>query len=79
MNPHEAVTAHLDLNSELSIACHYNVFQLGPLKYDEASNALKKDLIKRDISKEKFILPELGIPIVIKTDSQNKLELFVSP
>ena len=66
MNPHEAVAAHLNLNSELSIACHYNVFQLGPLEYGEASTALQNELIKRDIDKERFILPELWIPIVIK-------------
>lgn len=70
MNIYEVVTAHLDLNSELSIACHSNVFQLGPLKYNEAETDLKNNLIKRNIPENKFIAPELGIPIIIKSPSE---------
>ena len=67
MNPFEITQAHLDLNPELSIACHYNVFQLGPLSYGQAAADLQKKLIERGIAKDKFIFPEIGIPVMLKT------------
>ncbi|MDA3884899.1 MAG: MBL fold metallo-hydrolase [Candidatus Delongbacteria bacterium] len=69
MNPFEITAAHLDLDPEFSIACHYNVFQLGPLSYGQAASDLQKKLLKRDIPKDKFLFPELGVPIILKKNN----------
>ncbi|PHJ19906.1 beta-lactamase superfamily domain protein [Cystoisospora suis] len=42
MSPHEAVDAHLDLTSRLSIASYYDVFPIGSEDFGEASERLKE-------------------------------------
>lgn len=60
MSPKEAVKAHRDLKSELSIGMHYGTFQLAFEGIDEPSENLK---IERDINKipsDAFILLDFG-------------------
>ena len=60
MSPAEAVQAHLDLRAKQSIAAHFQVFQLGADGFDDALNALKSALAKRDLKPDAFIAPLPG-------------------
>ena len=60
MGPAEAVQAHVDLGAELSIAAHFQVFQLGPDGFDDAVNALASALKDRDLGLDTFIAPAPG-------------------
>ena len=65
MGPAEAVQAHLDLCPRLSIAAHFQVFQLGVDGFDDARNELKSLLAKRDLKTDVFITPPLGQSVVL--------------
>jgi L-ascorbate metabolism protein UlaG (beta-lactamase superfamily) len=58
--PAEAVQAHLDLGAQLSIAGHFQVFQLGADGFDDAVNGLISTLKERDLNPGSFIIPILG-------------------
>jgi L-ascorbate metabolism protein UlaG (beta-lactamase superfamily) len=60
MGPAEAVEAHLDLEARLSVACHFQVFQLGPDGFDDAVTELASMLRTRDLNPEAFITPLPG-------------------
>ena len=60
MGPAEAVQAHIDLRAKLSIAGHFQVFQLGADGFDDALNELKLALVERDLKPDAFIAPALG-------------------
>jgi L-ascorbate metabolism protein UlaG (beta-lactamase superfamily) len=60
MGPAEAVQAHLDLRAKLSIAAHFQVFQLGADGFDDALNELKSTLAERDLKPDAFIAPPPG-------------------
>ena len=60
MGPEEAVRAHLDLNAQLSIAAHFQVFQLGFDGFDDAVNGLKSALHERNLKSDVFIAPTPG-------------------
>jgi len=55
MRPREAVQAHLDLEAEVSIAAHYQVFQLGPDGFDDAVQELAATLEQRNLNPGAFI------------------------
>jgi L-ascorbate metabolism protein UlaG (beta-lactamase superfamily) len=55
MRPREAVQAHLDLDAQLSIAAHFQVFQLGPDGFDDALQELAATLEKRSLNPDSFI------------------------
>ncbi|MFH1124481.1 MAG: MBL fold metallo-hydrolase [Pseudomonadota bacterium] len=57
MGPAEAVQAHLDLGAQLSIAAHFQVFQLGADGFGDAVNELASTLRERDLKPESFITP----------------------
>lgn len=63
MGPAEAVQAHTDLDAELSIAAHFQVFQLGFDGFDDAVTELAATLKNRDLTPETFIAPTPGQPI----------------
>ena len=50
MTPTEAVNAHMDLNPQLSIAAHFQVFQLGGDGFNDAVNDLKSALKERKLN-----------------------------
>ena len=60
MGPAEAVQAHLDLGAQLSIAAHFQVFQLGADGFGDAVNELASTLKERDLQPEIFITPIRG-------------------
>jgi L-ascorbate metabolism protein UlaG (beta-lactamase superfamily) len=55
MRPREAVQAHIDLGAEVSIAAHFQVFQLGPDGYDDAVQELDSTLKGRNLNPDTFI------------------------
>ncbi|MEW6672462.1 MAG: MBL fold metallo-hydrolase [Thermodesulfobacteriota bacterium] len=63
MGPAEAVQAHLDLGAGLSIAAHFQVFQLGGDGFDDAPKELELVLRERGLKPDAFITPALGRPI----------------
>ncbi|PJZ25691.1 MBL fold metallo-hydrolase [Leptospira hartskeerlii] len=61
MNPSDAIQAHMDLGSKLSIGIHFGTFQ----QTEEALNApveeLKKELLKAGLNLSNFIVQKEGI------------------
>ena len=55
MRSREAVKAHLDLGAQVSIAAHFQVFQLGPDGFDDAVQELGSTLKQRDLKPDAFI------------------------
>ena len=55
MRPREAVQAHLDLGAQVSIAAHFQVFQLGPDGFDDAVQELAATLNGRNLNPDAFI------------------------
>jgi L-ascorbate metabolism protein UlaG (beta-lactamase superfamily) len=60
MGPAEVVQSHLDLQARLSIAAHFQVFQLGSDGFDDALNELRTVLAERDLKPDAFITPPPG-------------------
>jgi L-ascorbate metabolism protein UlaG (beta-lactamase superfamily) len=60
MNPEEAVLAHKDLHSYLSIGTHFRTFQLTNEGIDQPVIDLEVALEKYNISTDKFLAPEPG-------------------
>jgi len=65
----EAVQAHIDLNAQLSIAGHFQVFQLGSDGFDDAVNQLSAALKAHNLSHNAFVAPEPGQPQELTTGS----------
>ncbi len=53
--PAEAVQAHIDLGAEISIAAHFQVFQLGWDGFDDAIRGLASALKKHDMMPDAFL------------------------
>jgi L-ascorbate metabolism protein UlaG (beta-lactamase superfamily) len=60
MNPAEAVQAHLDLESSLSLGIHFGTFRLADEAIDDPVIHLKKSLADNNLSEKVFIAPEHG-------------------
>lgn len=60
MRPREAVQAHLDLGAQVSIAAHFQVFQLGSDGFDDAHQELADTLKKRNMKSDAFIAVNPG-------------------
>ncbi|MCS5711532.1 MBL fold metallo-hydrolase [Candidatus Berkiella aquae] len=60
LNPEEAVKAHIDLGSTLSIGMHYGTFQLSDESYDDPINHLQLALQQLQINKNHFLTPTNG-------------------
>ena len=71
MGPVEAVQAHLDLRAGISIAAHFQVFQLGFDGFDDAVNELRSVLAKRDLKPDAFIAPPPGQPVKLAVRFDN--------
>jgi L-ascorbate metabolism protein UlaG (beta-lactamase superfamily) len=65
MGPAEAVKAHMDLGTPLSIAAHYQVFRLGIEGFDDAVNVLVASLKERNLKPDAFVTSVLGQVIKI--------------
>ncbi|MBC7754545.1 MAG: MBL fold metallo-hydrolase [Moraxellaceae bacterium] len=66
MNPEEAVQAHLDLKSKLSLGCHFGTFQLADEGIDDPVNDLEKAKKKLNVKAEDFVSPDNGQSFMIK-------------
>jgi L-ascorbate metabolism protein UlaG (beta-lactamase superfamily) len=65
MGPADAVQAHLDLGARVSVAFHFQVFQLGTDGFDDAVNELAAAVKDHDLPPDSFIAPTLGQAIEI--------------
>lgn len=65
MGPAEAVQAHLDLGAGISIAAHFQVFQLGVDAFDAAPADLKSALVRHNLKPGSFLTPLPGTAIVL--------------
>ena len=65
MGPAEAVKAHMDLGTPLSIAAHYQVFRLGVEGFDDAVDVLVASLKEHNLKPDAFVTPVLGQAIEI--------------
>lgn len=63
MGPAQAIQAHLDLKATLSIAAHFQVFQLGADGFEDALNELRSTLAERGLKPETFVAPPPGRPV----------------
>jgi L-ascorbate metabolism protein UlaG (beta-lactamase superfamily) len=66
MNPGEAVQAHLDLQSSLSIAIHFGTFKLSDEGMDDPLIALQKALSDLSVPANRFITPKNGETIFVR-------------
>lgn len=60
MGPSEAVLAHIDLKTQLSLAAHFQVFQLGWDGFDDAVSELSAALKEHDLNPGEFLAPSPG-------------------
>ncbi len=61
MGPAEAVQAYLDLRAHISIASHFQVFQLGSDGFYDAVNELSSTLKERNLKQDVFVTPVPGL------------------
>jgi L-ascorbate metabolism protein UlaG (beta-lactamase superfamily) len=60
LGPEEAVLAHIDLGSRLSLACHFQTFQLGGEEFDAAQIVLRASVVKHGLKPDAFAASEFG-------------------
>jgi L-ascorbate metabolism protein UlaG (beta-lactamase superfamily) len=60
IGPSEAVQAHIDLGAQLSLACHFQTFQLGTEEFDAAPKALTEAAAKHGLKPGAYIAPVFG-------------------
>jgi N-acyl-phosphatidylethanolamine-hydrolysing phospholipase D len=60
VTPEEAVQIHLEVQSKLSLACHWGTFCLTDEPMDEPPRRLQQALIERQIDPEKFRVLRIG-------------------
>ncbi len=60
VNPREAVLAHQDLRSKLSIGIHFSCFQLADEAFDQPAKDLKIALDEFKVSPTSFLVPDHG-------------------
>ena len=66
MDPAEAVQAHVDLESALSIAMHFGTFQLTPEAIDAPIRTLEEACRARGLPSDAFIALEAGQSISVR-------------
>jgi len=65
MGPDDAVRAHLDLGTPVSIAAHFQVFQLGFEGFHDAVDGLTASLKEHNLEQDDFVAPIFGKAISI--------------
>ena len=66
INPEEAVRAHLDLGSRLSLAMHFGTFQLTDEPIDEPAEKLREALLERGVDDAAFRVLRFGETCLVK-------------
>lgn len=64
LNPQEAVQAHLDLGSKMSIGMHFGTFQLSSEGIDDPVLMLGKSIAAHHLTEQTFIAPQNGQTVV---------------
>jgi L-ascorbate metabolism protein UlaG (beta-lactamase superfamily) len=72
MNPEEAVKAHMDLASELSIGIHHATVQLTDEAIDEPAAALARALGQQGIEQQRFLVLDPGEGIDVSSLAQTR-------
>lgn len=72
MGPAEAIQAHADLGTGLSIAAHFQVFHLGWDGFDDAVKELTANMKKNTLASGDFLAPTPGTPIELRTPLAEK-------
>jgi hypothetical protein len=65
MGPAEAVKAHIDLGTPVSIAAHFQVFKLGFDRFNDAVDLLASSLKEHNLQPDAFVAPMFGQAINI--------------
>jgi hypothetical protein len=65
MGPTEAVKAHMDLGTTISIAAHFQVFKLGFDGFNDAVDLLASSLKEHNLKPDAFVAPMFGQAINI--------------
>jgi L-ascorbate metabolism protein UlaG (beta-lactamase superfamily) len=65
MNPEEAVRAHLDVGSRVSVGMHFGTFQLTDEAIDEPLRALERARARQSVSAEAFRVLDCGESVVV--------------
>lgn len=65
LDPFEAVKAHTELASKLSIGMHYGTFQLSAEPFAEPIELLEKAKVEASIPKDEFITLDIGKPFTL--------------
>ncbi len=68
MNPADAVMAHIDLESRLSLGMHFGTFQLTDEGYHQPQWDLEKALDSLGVDREVFYAPEFGQPVLLQEE-----------
>lgn len=71
MGPDEAVQAHLDLGAAVSMAAHFQVFQLGWDGFDEAPKGVVAALRERNLAPVSFVIPSFGRAVSAPAETQS--------
>jgi L-ascorbate metabolism protein UlaG (beta-lactamase superfamily) len=66
MNPDDAVRAHRDLDSKLSVAMHFGCFRLTDEGIDEPVRALERARIAHGVPADTFRVPVPGETISVR-------------
>jgi L-ascorbate metabolism protein UlaG (beta-lactamase superfamily) len=75
MGPAEAVKAHIDLGTPLSIAAHFQVFQFGLDGFNDAVDGLASSLKEQNLRPDAFVTPMFGQAIAIPALADESMSL----
>lgn len=76
MNPEEAVQAHKDLGSKISIGMHHGTFQNSSVTYEQPATDLKRALIENELPNESFLIQLEGQSIVFQKDFGEQIKVY---
>ncbi len=65
MNPAEAVQVHLDVGSQLSVACHWGTFRLTDEPLNAPPEMLGRELLAQNVAPESFLVLRPGVAIEV--------------
>lgn len=72
MDPDDAVLAHIDLESKMSIGIHFQTFHLTDEGYDQPLIDLEAARLKYKVSPKSFVAPKFGQSFVITESAKAK-------
>jgi L-ascorbate metabolism protein UlaG (beta-lactamase superfamily) len=73
MNPDDAVLAHIDLESKLSLAAHFGTFSLGDEGIDDPVHDLRTAIETRKVNPSSFFAPAHGESFAVNRSVSNQI------